>query len=115
MALLAVQEIPRNNGAILTTTAADAGLSDEYPNDGRTVLVVENSSGAARTVTVTSVPEARFGRTGNLTIAFTGSGIAFVGPLAPEAFNASDGNVDISVDNATSVAYGVAKYFDSVR
>lgn len=120
MPLLPVQDMPRNGDIdSLTWTAADAGLAEEYPNDGRTMLVCRNAGAAPRTVTVTSVAEPAFGRTGDLSVvvpaAVSGaSGVGMAGPLSRSGFNAADGNVDITADALTDLAYAVVRFKDGV-
>lgn len=120
MPLLPVQEMPRNGDIdALTFTAADAGLAEEYPNDGRTMLICRNKGAAPRTITVASTAEPAFGRTGDLPIvvpaAVAGaSGIGMAGPLARSGFNAADGNVDITADALTDLDYAVVRFKDGV-
>lgn len=96
-------------GTELTWASANAG-GDEYVNDERTVLLLSNTSSAARTYTLTaqrtSVSVAAFGTLtiANIAVAVSGDGIvAIQGP--PAAYNNdSTGRASISYSSATGVA-----------
>jgi len=87
---LAVQEIPKNTGAVLASAGADQANGNKFPNDGRTVLEIVNGDGSARTVTVSSVP-CSHGRTQDLVQAIPAGGQAVLGPFDGEGFNQKSG------------------------
>lgn len=91
-------------------TAADAANGHIIPNDGRTVIIAVNNDVAAKTVTISSVPDEN-GRSGDIVLvvpAATGSvpGIAITDTLPPALFsqqNADAGNIYLQVSAATSL------------
>jgi hypothetical protein len=68
--------------------ACDAGLSDTFPNDGRTFLHFKNTNAAPRVATVNSIRPCDQGFDHNqaATIAAT-TGDEMVGPFDPARFN----------------------------
>src|SRR3954471_18918783 len=87
---LAVQEIPKNSGAVLASAGADQANGNKFPNDGKTVLEVLNGDGVSRTVTVTSVA-CSHGRTGDVAVPIAAGAQAVIGPFDGEAFNQKSG------------------------
>jgi len=69
-------------------------------NNGRQLLLVQNTDVGAQTVTITSV--ARNGRTGDVTAYSLGAGeLAIFGGFDRAGFNQSDGTVRIEASDAT--------------
>lgn len=91
----------------ISFTAADATNQMMFDNDGSTVLVVKNTSGAAVTVTVLSVKD-EAGRSGDLSISVPATtGLAFIGPLRQAWWNqtATDiGKVYVNFSSGTGVS-----------
>lgn len=112
MATLTVQ----SPGAILTQQAASAG-GDVFTNTAKTLLIVNNTSGAGRTVTVAIVRQTAqvkgFGTAIFLPVSLVmaSNGIATV-QLPPAAYNDATGKVSLSVNTATGVTYSVVKLDD---
>ena len=96
-------------GVQLVWANATAG-GDEYVNDERTVLLLNNTSGAARTYTLaaqrTSVTVAAFGTLAiaNISVVLSGDGLAAIqGP--PAAYNNdSTGRASITYSSNSGVA-----------
>ena len=105
MALLPVETVPRNGG-VTNPTATAATTADDFPNDGKTIIEVVNASGAARTFGVLS-KACSHERTKNISDSVPNGATAFYGPFEKDIFNAADGNVDVTLDSATSVTYRV--------
>lgn len=101
MADLTVQQGTQAAGLTPTLVAASSG-GDAFVNDGQTVLVVENSNAATRTLTVAPViTSVQKDGAGTLsvpsmvnTIAAT-TGRAILGPF-PAAYNDANGKVNIT-------------------
>lgn len=94
----------------LTMTDADNTNTMVFANDGLTMLVWRNTNVATRTITVTSVAEGKFGRTGDITISVSAtSGLGIAGPFQVEGFNNSSAQVAITPSaNASSSDFVVA-------
>lgn len=80
--------------------AADAGLTDTFPNDGKTVLHFKNTNASPRTATVNSIRPCDQGVDHNvpITIAAT-TGDELCGPFDPGRFNdPATGLVSVTYD-----------------
>lgn len=112
MATLTVQKTDENGG--ITFAAATAG-GDDFPNDGRTLLVVRNASAGAITVGVTAqVTEIRLRDLGDISKANGGGSVAaggvdVFGPFPERAFNATTGRAAITYSAAASVTVAAVK------
>ncbi len=111
MAVITVQEIPRNNG-IQDVTMSVASTADEFDNDGRTLYLVNNASGATRTITFQGIADAKYGREGDVAKTLADGAWGLYGPFDQDGFNASDGNVDVTLDTATSVTVAALRFKD---
>lgn len=93
----------------LTWTAADATNNHYYVDAGDTILLMKNTDSAPKTVTVSSVAEPNYGRTGDQVIvvpAATGTdpGTAAFGLPSPEAWRqAGTSNINVNVSAATGL------------
>lgn len=92
----------------VTWTAADAANGHTYQDAGDTVLLLKNTDSAAKTVTIASVPEPSFGRTGDVVIvvpAATGSdpGMAVFGLPDAQAWDQPGGTINVNVSAATGL------------
>jgi len=91
-------------------TAADAANNHIIANDGRTVIIAVNNDAAAKTVTISSVPDEN-GRTGDIVMVVPAAaggfpGIGITDTLPPALFsqqNADAGNIYLQVSAATSL------------
>lgn len=97
-------------------TAAAAG-GDQFLNSrGDIFLYVKNDSASPVTVTITaqttSFEDEKYGSStkANITESVAASGISFIGPLAPKAFNNSSGYVQVSYSSATSVTVAAIRF-----
>lgn len=99
---LAIQSIPANSGAQLTSATPDAGNGNYFPNDGQTVLVVYNGDASSKTVTVVSVP-CSHGRSGDVAVTVAAGAQAELGPFQTDTFNQADGTVQVNWSASTSV------------
>lgn len=98
MATLTVQEIPQNGATLgaITYTASSAG-GDEFPNDGRTILIVDyGATATTETVQIEGVPSIDSGRDGTSTVAAGTSEQHVAGPFKPRNWNTSSGNVQLT-------------------
>jgi hypothetical protein len=105
MALLAAQVV--SIAGLNPTYAAAAAGGDEFANNGRRMLHVQNGSGSSITVTITTP-----GTTAGLSIAdpavtVPNSGSRMIGPFPTGLYNAADGNVDVAYSAVTSVTVAV--------
>lgn len=103
MAVLTVQQVALA-GLNPSYAAASAG-GDSFPNDGKIVLHVKNTNGAARTVTVVSQRPASPGlapSNNGVSVPAT-TGERLIGPLDPTVWNDANGNVQITYSAETGV------------
>jgi hypothetical protein len=86
-------------------TAADATNDHSFVNDGKTLLLVKNATGAAAiNVDVDSVADEN-GRLGDVQLAVANGEIGVFGPFKPSIFNQSGlVNVNLDVDTTSFVA-----------
>lgn len=117
MAALPLQSVTKNAEIdTVTLTAADAGLSDTFANDGKTRVVMVNTNASTRTVTVTSIA-CSHGRTQDLSVvvpadAAGANGVSYLPKLSPELFNDASGNVTLTASASAGLSYGVLKEAD---
>ena len=92
MATLTVNEVPRYGAGLggITFVAA-AGGGDDFPNDGRTVLLVKGVTGwTTETAQVEGVPAQDSARNGTATLNPQAvEGVDVAGPFNPRNWNAS--------------------------
>jgi len=93
--------LPLGAGAAdVTFTAADAVNFNNFVSTGRELLLVNNPSGSAYTVTVHSVADP-LGRTGDITTYSVGAGkTSMLGPFLQPGWLQSDGTVWVDASNA---------------
>lgn len=93
--------------ADLTLTAADATNKEQFASSGKDLVVAFNSGVSARTVTITSVADAKNNRTGDITTYALAAGkYAFFGPFERNGWMQSDGNIYLEASHA-DVKWGV--------
>jgi len=91
MAVLSVQNIINQGSRLggLEPTFASAGTAgDSFVNDGNTVLLVDNTSGADITLTVTAASDVN-GRAVDevFTVGTASNGVSILGPFPRDMFN----------------------------
>lgn len=94
-------------GAAITYQAADAGLSDQYLNDGHSLVHIQNAGGVTCNVTVNSVRPCDQGFDHDETFAITAGNDLLIGPFSQTRFNNASGYVQISYDQVASVTVAV--------
>jgi hypothetical protein len=104
MALLTVHPISMT-GDSKAYVAADAGLTDTFPNDGRTFLHIKNTNASGRTATVNSIRPCDQGVDHNIPIAIGATtGDEMAGPFDPARFNdPNTGLVSVTFDAVAGV------------
>lgn len=106
---IATQNVPFESNATATQNATDQANGMRFLADGRTSLIFNNTSGAARTVTLTDAPDekGRLAPTAKKTIALPTTGLRIVGPLPGNGWNqtsgADAGYTQVDIDNASGV------------
>jgi hypothetical protein len=90
----------------LTWTPANATDNHYYVAEHDVILVVRNLDAAPKTVTILSVAEPRYGRTGDKAITVGADGaVVFFGVASPEAWRQpNSANVHVNVSAATNLA-----------
>ena len=110
MATLAVESTSRAaGGSVLDVTLnTAAGGGDVFPNDGKTVLVIENGSGGDITVTVGGGTNPANGKAYAAEDHIVVAGDSCIaGPFNPGDYNNSSGQVALTYSGVTSLTVGV--------
>ncbi len=94
----------------MTWTAADATNNHFYADSGDTVLLMRNTDSTSKTVTISSVPEPSFARTGDVVVVVPAAsggvpGMAVFGLPDPQAWDQADGTINVNVSNATGLSF----------
>lgn len=93
---------PTYAGLQISGVAASGG-GDSMPNDGRTLLVVQNNGGSTITVTITpSGPAAGLSYQAVAGVVASGT-IKVFGPFPTQQFNNVNGQIPISYSSVTSL------------
>ena len=87
----------------VVTNLQAVSSADEFANDGRTFLDVNNGSGSSVTVTFTTPGTVGGVAIENPAIAVAAGARKRIGPFDPSVFNAADGNVDVAFSATTTV------------
>jgi hypothetical protein len=85
---IAVQDVSTQPpfAASITLTTVDAVNNMMLPNDGKTVLLIQNPTGGSLAITVVSVAD-EFNRLGDLSVGLAAGGLASYGPFPLTAWN----------------------------
>jgi Zn-dependent protease with chaperone function len=102
---LTVQTIT-TSGITPALVFADA-LGNQFVNNGRTMLLVENIGGAPITVTVVSQVACNQGVTHSPTLTVADGATVEAGPWSPARFSDSRGYVQLEYSSVTGVTVGV--------
>lgn len=104
MALLAIVPITRA-GVLSTTsgTAATATTGDTFPNDGNTILEINNGGGASINVTITPTATVDGSAAASKVIAVAAAARVLIGPFDPRFYNDTNGLVTFVCSAVTSV------------
>jgi hypothetical protein len=106
MATLTVQDL---SIAGLAPVYSAVSSSDEFPNDGRTVIYVKNGGGSPDTVAIDSLEACNQGSDHNGGSAVTNGTEKCFGPFSMTRFNNSNGRVTITHSFTTSVTCAVLR------
>ena len=105
---LTVQTASRTGAQIALQAVTTAG-GFEFPNTGRTFLVVNNDVGAlVLNFTIVTTVDSEAVATKDVTV--TASEEWVIGPFPVEYYNAADGNVDVAVDADLASGIAVVKF-----
>lgn len=93
------------------TLAAASGGGDTFanPNDGVTMLVVDNAGGGAVVVTVDSLVASNYGQDDNIVVSVSAGSRTFLGPFDRARFNDSAQTVAVTYDGVSSVTVAALK------
>ncbi len=100
MAVLTVGTITLTGVA---TNLQAVSSADEFANDGRTFLDVNNGSGSSLTVTFTTPGTIGGVAISDPTVTVAAGAHKRIGPFDPSIFNAADGNVDVAFSATTTI------------
>lgn len=104
MATLAVAAAVPAGVAIATVTASGGG--DVFPNDGKTVLFVNNGSGVSVTVTVTPQNTLSGLALAAVAVVVPAGAARYAGPFPPAYFNNGNGQAVVTYSAVTTVTVG---------
>ena len=102
MAAIAVLTMSRA-GIVNTGGAAASAGGDTLPNDGSTLLLVNNASGASITVTLPLTRTVDGQAAASKTVAVAASTTAIIGPFATSDYNDATGSLAVAYSAVTSV------------
>jgi hypothetical protein len=106
MATIAVQDVSANGSIADLTFTAAATTTDDFTNDGRTMIAVKNDDVGSHTVTP-DVKKDLGGMVSESGAATTvgASDIALLGPFDKEIFGDSSNVVTLTLDATTSMSF----------
>lgn len=107
MATLTVQNISRA-GLNLSTQAA-AGGGDEFPNDGRTFLYVNNGGGSPITATIVTQQTVDGKAVADDAITVTNAQGRYIGPFPPSIYNDVNDRTQVTYSGVTSVTVAAVR------
>lgn len=101
MATLNIYRVDLDGGKPTFVPADAAG--DSFVNSGRTFLIVRNGGTAAINVTVNSQKPCNYGFDHDVVVSVAAGAEEWIGPFPKERFNDSNGRVQVSYSDVTSV------------
>jgi hypothetical protein len=107
MATLAVQSTPGKAAAAVTYTAASA--TDQFSNDGKTVLRIKGGTAPTGTVTVSSTPCSHGRSNEDIAQVVSADTDYLMGPFPPEQYNDANGMVQIATSPTTDIELAAIK------
>lgn len=116
MATITALNIINSTGLTSLNYSAASGEGDKFPNSGNFYVAVKNASASTMTVTftarVTSFDSPVYGPAikSNSTLTIAGGRTGWIGPLSPNAFNDTDGNVNIAYTSATNISVAICVF-----
>lgn len=102
MAEITVQQISTAGLAPVAGVAAGA-TGDTVINNGRTYIEVTDGATTAPEVTIASQVSCDQGFTHDVVVNVASGGTMLIGPFPPNRFNNSDGMIEVTYDDTTSV------------
>lgn len=95
-----------SSGVTLSFVAADVA-GDEFPNNGRTVLIVKNDDTGSHDVTIVSQENCSQGFNHDVVVSVAAGEQALIGQFSRSRFNDTNGLVQVTYDDVTSVTVAV--------
>ena len=87
-------------GTVVTMTAGDAALGNYFDMIGECLLIARNSGASPYTITIESVADPTYGRSGSVAAQSLAAGEVRVFRLVPTGWQQSNGQVYVTVSNA---------------
>lgn len=106
---ITINEIPFQGSLLLTGVAGDATNNHQFDNDGNTLLLVENTDAAAKSVTIQSVDDP-FGRSENIALTVAQNTIYAAGPFIPSIWNQPGRTMFVDLDADTGVTFWAVRF-----
>lgn len=100
MGTYTVQSVTRDG---VTPTENAVAASDQFANDGHTILWVDNGSGGELTVTIVTPNTVDGEAIADKTVTVADGFKSAIGPFPRSIYNDSDGNVTVQFSSTTSV------------
>lgn len=99
----------KKEGVAYSLGAVDATNGNSFLNNGDELLLVNNASASAVTVTIVSVPDV-YGRTGDISLSVPANSSRVFGPFPTYLFNQPDGTVNVNFSAGASVTAAVISW-----
>ena len=93
-------------GQAVTMEAADTANDNDFAQDRDVLIVAHNTGGSAYTVTITSVADPKYGRTGDVNAQSLAAGEIRIFRLTGLGWADSNGKINLSASNV-AVKFGV--------
>lgn len=107
---LAVQDTNRQSGLLDVTYSAANADGEQFLNDGKTLLLVQNGSGSPLVVTVQTAQTVEGNAIADPTFTVAAGDDAILGPFTPSLFNqVADGKVYSDTDAQTSITVAAVR------
>lgn len=108
MATLSVQTIIRAAGLLRSTASCSAG-GDKFTNDGKTFVLLANTSAASRTVTFATPKTVSGLAVADLAVTVSGASERFVGPFPKDVYSSTSGYVAMTYSAVTNLKAAAMK------
>jgi hypothetical protein len=87
--------------AVMLWQASDVALGNSFVASNKDYLFVWNSGGSTFTITLRSVPEQVFSRSGDLTLSLIAGQMDILGPITKAGWMQGDGNIYLDASDAS--------------
>lgn len=107
MATLAVQSSPGKASKLLTETAASA--TDEFDNDGQTVLLIKGGTAPTGTLTISSTPCSHGRSNEDISQVVAADSVYLMGPFPKGQYDDANGKIQVATSPTTDITLAAIK------